>query len=328
MAKRRASKKPSPASLEGNKFDKILKENLETLIPSLERNVFKIKVFESENLIQVKQQTTKEKEPDFLRKAKTNQYPEGCIQHVEFEAKDSKNTDARMLEYVASEHRKHKLPIDLRLVYLLEKPPINVTGKVAFGKLDFSYPVYVLYQTSYREFIDSKAPEDVILSVLANPDGDDKQDIVRLILARLLLLLGDSQELWKFINQLKIFSLLRNLREETEKQVHNMEISQEIVRQIKQDKMYQLGIEQGLEAGEIKKAMVAVRNMLQKKFDIHAIADILEVEKKFVLDVQTQLQKEPEIVVTLSNPRVQNNTIAKRFGVSPVLVEIIRESLT
>ena len=78
-------KKPQKkANREGNKYDKILKENLENLIPAMLRAVIHVGPVRLENLPQVKLQSTIEREPDFVKKMYTGEYPDGCTLQIEF----------------------------------------------------------------------------------------------------------------------------------------------------------------------------------------------------------------------------------------------------
>lgn len=87
------------------------------------------------------------------------------------------------------------------------------------------------------------------------------------------------------------------------------------------------GMEKGEEIGEQKKAIAGIRNMLKKEFDGILIADILEVKPHFVLEIRNQLSKEPEIIAALKKNKGKPDMIAKQIGVSPLLVEVIKDSM-
>ncbi|MEK7255516.1 MAG: hypothetical protein AAB316_12270 [Bacteroidota bacterium] len=333
-AKRRKPTPRKPGDNEGNKFDKIVKENLRALTPALLDKVLKIHTARMENPPEVRVQTTEEIEPDFVKIIFNDEYPEGCLLCVEFEAKDEIGTDDTMLHYVAAQRKKYRLPVDLRMVWLLPGEPKNITGEDSFCGLKFTYPVYLLHEISFREFLFSDKPEEVVWSILCNPDGVNREEIIRLILERLVKLRGKSRSLNKFIKQLKIMSMLRNLRAETVKQIRNMTVTPDIVRQIKESEEYQLGIEdgkqegreEGREEGELLKAIAAIRKMSQKNFDPVVIADLLEVSEKFVLDTQAQLKKEPQIIAHLAKPRATVQSVAKKLSVSHLLVQVIKDA--
>ncbi len=345
MAKRAARKTASQQKIEANKYDKVVKENLNRLIPVLLKKVLKVEILHLENLPQVRMQTTKEAEPDFLKKAYTAKYPDGCIFQIEFETKDESRTDRKMHFYVGMAHFKFNLPVDLTLIYLRTGRPKHITGQVNFHGLSYSYPVICLDDYSYLEFIDSNVPEEVLLCILANPNDEAPATIIRLILKRLVELKQDSNEIWKFINQLKILSMLRNLRSETEHQIRNMIIDKDIVRQIWESEDFQLGIEKGLELGmekgmekglekgmekgldlgKLKAHIIAIQHMTVLNYDAKLIAGILGITKRAVLEIQNQLEKSAEILEMLNQHKLEVKSIAKKLEISQTLVEVVRD---
>jgi len=116
MKNKTMSKKEPIGKAEGNKYDKIFKENLQALLPALIHKVLKINILRMENLPEIRVQTTKEAEPDFLKKVFTDEHPDGCILQIELEAKDERNIDAKALYYIAAEYLKFQVPIDLRMI--------------------------------------------------------------------------------------------------------------------------------------------------------------------------------------------------------------------
>ena len=137
----------------------------------------------------------------------------------------------------------------------------------------------------------------------------------------------------------KIMSMLRNLREETQKQFKEMIINEDIVRQIEEDEMFQMGtkqgleqglekgLEQGLEKGKQKQAIVGIINMANKGFDINMTAEVLEVEPDFVAAILKEYKKKKEIMALLKKRGADVERIAKKLKVSPILVEVVKEDM-
>ena len=71
---------------EGNQYDKIVKENIESIIPALMNNVLGFKIRDSV-VIREKLQQTKEKEADALRIV-TDPAGQQFILHLEFQVDD------------------------------------------------------------------------------------------------------------------------------------------------------------------------------------------------------------------------------------------------
>ena len=112
--------KPTKANTkkEGNKYDKIIRENLMSLLPAIFNKVLGMKDYRIENLPKVKFQTTLEREPDFLKIVYDKKFPQGRILHVEFQGGNEQYMAARMLEYSAILYRKFRMPIEQHLIFM------------------------------------------------------------------------------------------------------------------------------------------------------------------------------------------------------------------
>jgi hypothetical protein len=117
--------------------------------------------------------------------------------------------------------------------------------------------------------------------------------------------------------------MLRNLRQETENQIVDMTINEDIVRQIKEDKMYQMGTKQGI----TKHSIISIINMAKKGFDIAMTAEVLEVTPDFAASILEQYQQKEEIISLLKKRRAKVEKVAAKLNVNPILVEVIQEDM-
>jgi len=101
---------------EGNKFDKILKENFEVVLPPFLERYFGLNIVEFEKL-DTKLQTTIEKETDFIRIVTTAE-GERFILHIEFQAKNETDMIYRIKEYDGIIQRKYQLEIRHYVIFL------------------------------------------------------------------------------------------------------------------------------------------------------------------------------------------------------------------
>ena len=324
MPKKRNTETTSNKGKEGNKYDKIFKENLESLIPALIRSVLKLGKIRLKNLPQVKLQTTIEREPDFLKIMYSDEYPDGCILQIEFEGKDEKETDYRMLEYGAILVRKLKLPIDQHLIFLPEKKPQQVSGSVKYKNIFCRYRVHCIGEISYQQFITAEAPEEVLLSMLASHDNEPPETVIRLIIERLIQLKGSSLATQKFIKQLEILSGLRKLQIQTAKAIDNMVLEYDITKDVR----FQQGQAIGIEKGKIKQAISSILVMAAKKFEIPMIAEVSEMTPGFVSAILKDYQKKDEIIQLLKRKQANVEKIAAKLKVPPILVEVIYEDIS
>jgi hypothetical protein len=313
---------------EANKYDKILKENITSLIPVFINKILKMKLIRMENLPEIRVQSTIEAEPDFARRAFSDQYTKGFILQIDFETTDSPYVDSKILKHIALQHEKYKLPVDVNLIYLRKERPKYIKGNINFFGVDVKYPIFCLSEISFKEFIYSDIPEEVILSILADPEDKPIEEIVRMILERLVFLQNNTVPLRKFINQLKILSFLRDGNPEVQKQLKNMPLiaTPEIIKQFREDENFLMGLDEGLEKGQLKQAIIGISSMSQKEFEVSVIADLLSVKETLVKSIQLQLQQETKIIELLQQKKTVEQ-IARKLKVEPMLVIVISESL-
>jgi len=101
---------------QGNKFDKIFKENISDHFIQLLSLKFKLNISSHKELTP-KFQTTIEREVDFLRHV-TDSNGQKSILHLEFQAQYDSELIFRIKEYDALIQRKYKLPVTTIVLYL------------------------------------------------------------------------------------------------------------------------------------------------------------------------------------------------------------------
>ena len=244
---------------------------------------------------------------------------------LEFESGNESHMAMRMLEYCSIIYRKYRKPVEQHLIFLGNKPSTMKTS-INFLNLSYAFQIHNLSEISYKTFIESEQPEEVILSILTNKEDLAAEEIIHLILKRLVQLKGDSLSTRKFIKQLEIISKLRNLQELTTKTIDNMSISYDITTDVRFKQGLAKGVEQGLEQGAAIKAIVAIRNILQEKIilDSQKIATILDISIPFVESTKKALTQETAILKALSVKRARVDTIAKKYKVAVVFVKALR----
>lgn len=105
-------------SKEGNKFDKIVKENIESILPVLMTNVLDLEGPFREEVSDSIQHTT-ERKPDVVRKVK-DEHNNTFLLHLEWQSGNDKDMVYRMAEYSVMLQRKYRLPVEQYVIYLGE----------------------------------------------------------------------------------------------------------------------------------------------------------------------------------------------------------------
>jgi len=84
------------------------------------------------------------------------------------------------------------------------------------------------------------------------------------------------------------------------------------------------GIEEGIQKGLYKAAVITIRNMTRKKLEVALIAELSSNSIPFVKNIQKELKQEAKIKALLVKKQ-KTTKIAKQLKVSEWLVEVIRD---
>ena len=199
-------------------YDKIIHENFDSLVDGIIRKVLGLNLKRKRNL-ELKLQRTVEREPDFLFLAEDEQIGKHTLQ-IEFQSRNDKEMLERNLEYGAMTHRKTGLPFRQYVIYV-GKEKMNMQCEKHFPDFTYRYHLIDIQSISYKEFIDSKSGEEILLAILCNFQGEDAEVIVRRIMSNLHKLAGENSaiKLRKYLRQLRILGQLRDLQPIIDKHV-------------------------------------------------------------------------------------------------------------
>ncbi|WP_229311742.1 hypothetical protein [Larkinella rosea] len=165
-----------------NQYDKIFKENIEAVIPSLMQNVLGITAVLSEELPDDIQHT-KERKPDVLKKITDNQGITFILQ-IEFQVADEPKMIYRMAEYYIMLERKYELPIE-QFVIFLGSPKPHMPTQLNRKCLKFNFSLISFDSLDYHVFLKSTYPEEIVLSILADFQGEDPENALQQIIHRI-----------------------------------------------------------------------------------------------------------------------------------------------
>lgn len=262
-------------SKQSNQYDKIFRENLEAIIPGLIENVLGIRVASSEELPDDIQHT-KERKPDVLKKI-TDAQGDVYVLQIEFQVADELEMVYRMAEYYIMLERKYKLPVRQFVIFLGTSAP-KMPVRLDRVNLTFNFPLISFAALDYRLFLGSARPEEVLLSILANFDGDNADTALRKIVKRIEETSEGDFSLRKHVNQLRILAQLRNLSIKLKSAMDSIAqfISEE------KDVLYLRGQEKAEER--------MVRNLLSKmSLSIEQAAEVAGVSVEFVQEVKQKM---------------------------------------
>ncbi|GAB4025047.1 RpnC/YadD family protein [Spirosoma gilvum] len=262
-----------------SQYDKIFKENIEAVIPSIIKNILGITAFSSEELPDDIQHT-KERKPDVLKKITDSQGNVYVLQ-IEFQVADEPKMIYRMAEYYVMLERKYEIPIEQYVIYLGAAKPVMPTQLVR-KRMTFEYPLISFSELDYHIFLQSDRPEEIVLGVLGDFKGDTPEIAIGHIIQRIEETVIGDFPLMKYFRQLRVLAQLRNLGD------HLKDIAMDSIAKfvsVEKDAAYMVGFDKGEEQAQIR----FVKNLLAKStFTIEQIADIADVSVEFVQQMQAE----------------------------------------
>ena len=282
-ASARAGPEKESTGKQVNQYDKILRENIEAVLPGLIRDLLGIDSVDSEELPDDIQHT-REREPDVLKKI-TDKEGNTFVLHVEMQVADEKEMVLRMAEYFVLLLRRYKLPVRQYVIYLGQGSP-QMKDHLSTETMQFKYRLIALSKIDYRMFLSAPSPEEKMLAILGDFGGTDCRNVVETIVGQIIATSTGDFSRQRCLRQLLILSNLRNL-------VPDKKIIMESIEKwfkLENDVLYVIGEEKGLEKGKGEKTLEFVRALLlNTHHTIPEIAALANVSESFVVEVKESL---------------------------------------
>lgn len=273
---------------EGNLYDKIFKENAESIFLPLIEQSMGIKI-SSYKILKEKLQTTIEREMDFFYEIHSDKNDRFLL-HLEFQTKNDKDMIYRMAEYHGIAFRKRKLPIK-HFVINLGTEYFNQKNYLDKNELFEGFDIINIFSLNTEQLLNSQIPEVVLLAVLSNYPKEQSERILRLLIERLKQIAKSEHDFSKYLNQLLILSRLRKVEDLTIKINNDMPITIEVEKDFLYKQGIEKGIEKGIEQGIEKGIHNSIKNLIKNsKFDNETIANLLSVDVSIVQLVRSKVK--------------------------------------
>jgi hypothetical protein len=265
-----------------HQYDKIIRENLEAVLPGLIRKLLGINAVEAEELPDDIQHT-KERQPDVLKKIR-DEVGDTYVLHIEFQVSNEPEMVYRMAEYFVMLSRRYKLEVRQYVIYLGSGKPSMAT-QLRQGTTVFQFQLINLSEIDYRSLLKADDPRFKMLAILGDFKGASPGQVVKDIAKQVIETSDGDFAGRRHVRQLKILMKLRNL---VGKLVDMDSLAPYM--SVERDVFYHWGQKKGLEKGETKKATRLVKNLLLKTdFSIAKIAELAEVTEYFVRKIKKSL---------------------------------------
>jgi len=262
---------------DANRYDKILRENIDELIIPFAEKLLNINPNQLEE-ITINLQITLERKPDFLKKVVYTDSKKDYILHIEFQTADEKEMNYRMNEYYGILLRKHKLDVH-QYVFFIGEGKAKMERTIERKNLSFSFEVVNLQDFGYKLFLNSDKPEEIIIAILADFGKESSETVIKSIFQKLKNLPIDNSKKRKTVIQLEVLSNLRKLQTQIIEHIIDMPITYNI----EEDIRYQ----QGQQAREKQ----IIMKLLKTGVSVEKIAEYIEVSKEFVMEIAKKLEK-------------------------------------
>lgn len=275
-----------------NSYDRIFKENIESLQLHLLRKILGIN---PPKLVPVdaKMQVTQEAEMDNIRRVVHEDSSLDYGLQIEFHVSDEDLRKRNLLHYALFYHIT-ALPLRQVVIYggigsgnQIKKNHLSLTG------VELQFEVIMLREIPKELFLYSDVPEEVILAILCDFGEDSPNQVVSLILNNLTRILKRSNRIKKYQKQLLTLSRLRKMELIVKTQVEAMTIHYDI----ETDGLYLQGVEEGIE--------------LEKREFIHTLWSLQEFSlDKIAAMVKSSVEQVTEVVMNLLQAEGFSNTEA------------------
>jgi len=275
-----------------NNYDRIFKENIEALLLPLLKKVLGLNPPKLQP-IDAKLQVTQEAEMDNIRRVVHDDPALDYGLQIEFHISDEDLRKRNLLHH-ALFHSITGLPLRQIVIYGGKSDPRHIIQNHLLTQgLELRFEVLVLKQIPKELFIHSNVPEEVVLAILCDFEGEQPEQVVRQILQHLHKICRNSNRIKKYQKQLLTLSRLRKMEIIVKNEVEAMTIHYEV----ETDGLFLQGI-------ELKEREFILNLWSLQEFSLEKIALLAGTSLERVIEVisahlQAEGQSEASTVQTL-----------------------------
>jgi hypothetical protein len=228
---------------------------------------------------------TIEREADFIEKVTTKDN-QTLIFHIEFQTSNERAMADRMFVYAGLIYHIYRLPVR-QIVFYIGKEPMKMSNTLKMPAYEYSYELINLQQISYKQFIHSRIPEEVLLALLCDFGEIKAEKVVEEIFVKLRMLHQSELAFQRSIRQLSVLSLLRDLQPLIIQHINTMALTIDISK----DYYFQQGEKRGEEKGEKRKAQEIAAEMLKEGLDKQTTAKVTKLTLEEIDLLEKTLKK-------------------------------------
>ncbi len=223
---------------EGNKYDKVFKENAVALFLKLVewQSNFKIKKYTP---LETKLQTTLEREMDSLFEVET-EIGDKFIFHIEFQSESEPKMLYRLAEYHGILLKRYGKPIRHLVIYFGRHKP-NMPNHLPDNQQFKSFDLLSVRDLDRKKLLASQVPEVIMLAILSKYPKNQSEEVLRSTIEQLLKVTPNKIDMGRYLKQLTMIAKLRKLEESTLKIIQDMTVEFDV----RTHYFFQLGAKEG-----------------------------------------------------------------------------------
>ena len=254
------------------KKDVISKEILKNIARDISKHILHIEIKEDMEIIDKEFTRVESRESDLLFKNGDE------VIHIEIQNDNHKEMHLRMHRYYSDILFLYENCKISQYMLYMGKLRCKMKSQIKRDKIDYSYDIIDIRDIPCESFLYSNDPSALVLAMLCDFEGKDKQAVVNTILKRLREL-NDDREYRNYLKMVNLFSTNRNLEKEVEKGVKMLTVD------IEKTPFYKIGIERGIERGKRENALENAMIMIEKfKLSVDDIVQELNIKKDDLLE--------------------------------------------
>jgi len=263
------------------KKDVISKEILKAIVEDIAKYILKISIDNIE-FVDAEKLRVESRRADIVAIVNNS-----FVLHLEVQNNNDKTMPYRMLRYWLDIKKDIRLPVKQYVIYI-GKEKLSMKSNLLEDNVNYYYNLIDMKNIDCDLFLKEDTPDALVLAILCDFKDKNPKDVISYIIERLKYHTKDNlQEFRKYLIMLEELSENRNLQELIKEQ--------EMLSEIKLEKLpsYEIGYERGEERGMQKGVQKGIQKGIQKAIkgiyvyekNPKKIAQLLEVDEKFVLKV-------------------------------------------
>ena len=241
------------------KKDIISKELLKEMAKDISRHILNIEILDDMELIDNEFTRVERRDADLVYKNGNE------IVHIEIQNNHHPKMHLRMLRYYDDIlFRYEEYSVKQYMLYV-GKAKCYMKNEILRDEINYRYAIIDIRDISCESLLRSTDPSAVVLAILCNFAGKDKQEVVNTILKRLIELSDDEVSFRNYLEKVEIFSTNRDLEKYVDKGEEMLAVD------IEKLPSFNRGLEKGISQGIHKGIETVAIGMLKINMDVNII---------------------------------------------------------